>query len=142
MIYITDCPSGECELTNDQLKLIKTKTAKGKTSYRNGCAVHGGLVIKRKSVCQACGEEFFHGLFGATPDNCKPCTVDLNRERMKLNKRAIADAKRKREAKECTTRGDYCISLNCDQYPACMDCDLFYPIFKGHDPGRMEQWTL
>jgi|GEM_PF-2207949 hypothetical protein len=44
-----------------------------------------------------------------------------------------------------TTRGDYCacaITCRLDGNPKCLDCDRMIPIFRGVDPGRMEQWTI
>jgi hypothetical protein len=142
VIYVTNCPEGSCELTKDQLRTVKTISANNKTSNRDGCPEHGGIVIQRKSYCYACGKEFYMGLQGAVPDKCKPCSTRAHRKYMKLQRQKIAIEKNKIH----TARGDYCKDmLNClkkDQFPACLDCNKFYPIFRGVDPGRMEQWTV
>lgn len=139
VIYVTNCPEGSCELTKDQLKQTKTISENGKKSNRDGCPDHGGVVIQRKSICSECGKPFYLGLFGAVPKNCKPCTDKLHREYMRLQRHEAAALR----DKTCTVRGDYCkCMLSCKDYPACLDCDKFYPIWENVDPGRMEQWTV
>jgi hypothetical protein len=139
VIYVTNCPEGSCELTKDQLKTVKTISKNNKTSNRDGCPEHGGIVIQRKSYCHACGKEFYMGLQGAVPDKCKPCSVRAHREDSKIERRKEAALRDKTYA----VRGEYCKGmLSCKDYPGCLDCNKFYPIFQGVDPGRMEQWTI
>lgn len=137
--YITNCKPGSCELKKSQLRQIKTITDKGKRSNRDGCPDHKGVCIQRKSLCGECGKYFYLGLKGNVPENCTPCSKRLHRAYMWNKRREVAAGKHL----EFATRGDYCsIVSTCGQYPGCLDCDKFYPIFKGVDPGRMEQWTL
>ena len=72
-----------------------------------------------------------------------PCLISASHVQLGL----IENTARLKEAalrdKTYAVRGEYCKGmLSCKDYPGCLDCNKFYPIFQGVDPGRMEQWTI
>jgi len=110
---------------------------------------HGGTIKGRKGICKNDGNAFYRAVRGKLGFLCDDCAAE---DKLKASKKRQAKRKAARlsgfqaESKlpnDCSGRGDYCKSaLGCSQYPACLDCDVFYPIWDNVDPGRMEQWTL
>ena len=145
MSYIFSCG---CELEKEGTILIKRKLT---------CIQHGGTIKSRKGICKNDGKIFYRGARGQLGFLCDDCAAEekLKTSRKRQAKRKAArierlkaegrlpDVKREPKITDCVDRGDYCKgALLCSEYPACMDCDKFYPIWENVDPGRMEQWTL
>ena len=122
------------------------------------CIEHGGIVLKRQGVCKNDGKVFFRGRRGHIGFLCDDCAsagkVEASRKKDAENRKKAAAKKAKKlkikaakkkpkikvDRRDHSQRGDYCRNiLSCinGKYPACLDCDKFYPVFKNVDPGRM-----
>lgn len=143
MTYEMTC---HCNLEESDLKRINN---------RQSCKEHGGTIVRRFGICEECGEMFYRGIRGQLGFLCDECAAEKKlqtsydrKERIRQEKAAAKAAKlgllkTKYTAKEHRTRGEYCKDItNCknDKYPACLDCDDFYPRFQGVDP--VEIWIV
>lgn len=123
------------------------------------CLDHpNSFVLKKIGWCAWCGTKFFRGTSGKLGFLCPPCgaenKIEISSKRVKKiaaeRKKAKAAKKRnppppKYNLRKNLARGEYCKSiLTClaGNYPACLDCDSFYPLFRGVDPGSMEQFSV
>ena len=124
------------------------------------CIEHGGVILARQGICKNDGKVFTREIRGQVGFLCDDCAaagkVEASRKKYAKNREEAAikkieglktkpvakglKEKLKVDRRDHSRRGDYCKDiLYCSngQYPACLDCDRFYPIFKGVDPGRM-----
>lgn len=120
-VFVTDCPGGCCELTEEGLELKGSKTPKKGYSYRKVCREHGGHIIQRKVWCDTCRAVFYAIPAGKLSSLCMPCRQNLIRERSRAYKaahlmkieqaaqRAADEKKRSANCKNFDTLCGYCI---------------------------------
>lgn len=71
IIYLSDCPGGQCELTKDQIKRASlSERRRGKR-----CKQHNGIVTHRKRTCPDCEKDFLFKTDGKAPERCLPCAI-------------------------------------------------------------------
>ena len=107
-----------------------------------------GIAVYRITKCLDCGCDLFpKNLTGRYSERCdkhkkiRKDLVAIKHHSKKAGEELIEI--KKTEYKKHKTRGDYCrLSRTCERYPECLDCEKFYPIFRGVDPGRGEQWAI
>jgi hypothetical protein len=147
ILYLTSCG---CKVPDSGIKRLSRKVD-GKWTQRLRCITCGkeGVVLARQNTCVDCGIIFEKQADASRiGEICDICSYDRTKIRSKAQSAKIRRdekilAKNRAINKIDSNRGDYCKgALSCTNYPACLDCNKFYPIFQGVDPGRMEQWTL
>lgn len=150
ILYLTSCG---CKVPISGIKKLSRKVD-GKWTQRLRCITCGkeGIILSRQNTCLDCGKTFEKpAAVSRIGEICDICSYDRTKTRSRAQRVEIRRdeviAKNKTnplyvDIKGHITRGDYCISgVRCrkDGWPKCLDCDDFLPIFKGVDPGRMEQ---
>ena len=145
MRYLLNC---NCQPDESGVKRINNRLQ---------CPDHpNSFILNKIGWCRWCGKKFFRGCKGKLGFLCGPCGAenkaaisDKRCKKLSEEKKRIKAAKLKRKPPKYNLndnlkRGIYCKSIRAcmtGEYPACLDCNIFYPTFKGVDPGRMEEFV-
>ena len=147
-----------CTYHQDDVKQInKLKLPDGRLYTGKRCPIHKyGIKQQRITKCVDCGKEIYDsGTDGSPAIRCKEHRAIQEqkvKDSEKKNRNARIKKRRKTPRLDATylkkqmVRGEYCKDIsNCideKQFPACLDCDKFYPVFENVDPGRRGAWKL
>ena len=128
------CSCG-CTIHVSEIKRISHLKLKNGIFY-NGCVCPKhkyGIAQQRITKCVDCGVDVYSGKNG---NLCQRCPKHA-KEHYLAHPKKIRKVPKKEEPKIIySERGQYCKYFKgCHDYPGCLDCDKFYPIFKGVDPG-------
>lgn len=115
-VFITDCPGGYCECTEEEMEPQEFINEKGKKSPRKVCKEHGGLILQKKGWCSKCGAVFYTNAAGNMSEYCPTCrgshkrevAVNYKREARKTQAELKAAAEEYRRAANCPWYDNIC----------------------------------
>ena len=141
--YFCECG---CVKPREEMKYVRNARMDDGELYSGlHCIEHfrSGRQIQRITYCVHCAEKLENVSSGSCKFICDECLI-----RPRPKKRISAPYKKKvikknKDALYHKERGDHCMSSStCDGYPMCKECDKFYPIMRGVDPGKLGTWTV